>query len=477
MKSNAKVGLIIFLGMLTFVGVYWFLGGLRLTRSAYRVYGVYTNVLRLNKGAEVRMSGVSIGVVSASGLDKRSRARVDMLIWKDIRIPKDSVARVTTGGLIGDTYVEIVPGRQRAALRDGERIRSVDVPQFDEIMVKVNELLGSLQGATDGVNRLMGDEGAMSSVSGTVAKLDKTLENAAGLMSSLKQLVDQSSPDVRRTMASLASATGESARAISEMRKMVNQDVQPRVASILEQADDGMTELNRSIIAAGEMMSKLNSSADRVDPLLVKMDAIAAQADQMMRNLNQASEGIKDITTDKEMQENLRTTLKNAAVVSGSAREVLNTVTLRLGSKSSVTPEQKAAIPEYGASVVSVWDTHHQKTRFDANYTFAGIGKGFYRIGAFDIGESTKANLQAGQTFDGRFALRYGIYASKVGVGYDRLYGSTSLLSAELYDPNDPHLDVRTSLSIGPPFSVYTGVSDILSKADRGFQIGVRYLK
>jgi len=57
-RPEARVGLVIFVGVLALIIIYWFLGGWRLRARTYTVYVIFRNIQRLSEGAEVRMAGV-----------------------------------------------------------------------------------------------------------------------------------------------------------------------------------------------------------------------------------------------------------------------------------------------------------------------------------------------------------------------------------------------------------------------------------
>ncbi len=74
----------------------------------------------LSKGSEVRISGVKVGTVSELTLDPVSYlATVHMNIQDDVKVPSDSALEVTSGGLLGNLYVAIHPGRSRTMLPPG----------------------------------------------------------------------------------------------------------------------------------------------------------------------------------------------------------------------------------------------------------------------------------------------------------------------------------------------------------------------
>jgi phospholipid/cholesterol/gamma-HCH transport system substrate-binding protein len=90
--------------------------GLRLTASFRSIEGV-------SLGTDVRMAGVKIGSVTGTALDPDSfRATTELTVTASLPIPDDSSAVVASEGLLGGTYIEIVPGGSLAALPDGGEI-------------------------------------------------------------------------------------------------------------------------------------------------------------------------------------------------------------------------------------------------------------------------------------------------------------------------------------------------------------------
>ena len=74
----------------------------------------------LSKGSEVRISGVKVGSVTDLELDPRNYlATVHMNIADDIKVPADSALEVTSGGLLGNLYVAILPGKSKNMLPPG----------------------------------------------------------------------------------------------------------------------------------------------------------------------------------------------------------------------------------------------------------------------------------------------------------------------------------------------------------------------
>ncbi|MCE5198091.1 MAG: MlaD family protein [Armatimonadota bacterium] len=481
LKNEAKVGLIVFIAFLAFVAVYWFLGGFSLTASSYPVYAIFPSAQNLDKGSDVRMAGVKIGVVRSIDLTGRNRARVNMLIWKENKIPVDSLAEITTAGFIGDNYVDILPGRSHKYVQSDGRIETRQVVQFDELMEQTGLLLSQLQVTAGNINKILGDKEMQSTLRETIKALKKSTESSAQLIESARALLNQSAPQVQETFANLAVASEEAARVSKELDDMMTTDARPNIKALLGEARETMANLNIAIKQAGGLVSSFEGNSASISQALNRANEAAEQAVQMLTNLNEASSGIKDLATDKDLQQNLKATLCNAAQASEQANQLLTGLNKRFGGtgeNGGPTPQQKAAIPQYGITADGLWDTGDGNYRFDANYTFAGRDDSFYRLGLRDIGEETRLNLQGGLVFTQHDAFRYGMYASRLGVGYDRsLLGRKMLISADLFRPNDPNLELRGVLGVSNHFGVYTGVSDLFDPDGRNVLLGVRYSK
>jgi phospholipid/cholesterol/gamma-HCH transport system substrate-binding protein len=95
-----------------------------LHRGGYTLQAHFNSISGLRVGSTVEISGVIVGTVTNIHLDEEHfyQARVSMRIHEGVRIPVDSAAAVKTSGLIGDKYIQIIPGADTAFLADGGRI-------------------------------------------------------------------------------------------------------------------------------------------------------------------------------------------------------------------------------------------------------------------------------------------------------------------------------------------------------------------
>ncbi|MCE5315286.1 MAG: MlaD family protein [Armatimonadota bacterium] len=475
LRNEAKVGLIVFASLVLLVGVYWFLGGFSLRASTYPIYGIFANAQKLEKGADVRMAGVKIGVVSDVVLTSDSNARVNMLIWNGTCIPMDSAARITTGAFVGDFYVEIVPGRESKCVKPDQMVKSAQIVQFDQLMAEAGDLLVELKTTAKGINKVLSNKEMLASVTDTIKAIKTSAESASTLINTAQGLMERSSPEIERTFANLADASGRAVGMCSEIQNMLAHDVRPNVKPLLGKTNQAMDDLIALLDEATTLVSSLGENSGSVKEMLQRANGAALQAEEMLANLNSASASVKGLATDPEFLCNIKATARNAADASGKASLLMDKLNKKLGG-SGPTPLQKSEIPQYGVSGDGLWNTAKGKYRFDANYTFALSEPMFARAGLYSIGESTKVNLQAGNTLGQSGAARYGLYASRLGVGYDyRLFNRRVLISTDLFRPDEPQLEMRGIFGIGDNMGLYAGVQDLLHKDDRDLMLGIAY--
>ena len=69
-------------------------------------------------------------------------------------------------------------------------------------------------------------------------------------------------------------------------------------------------------------------------------------------------------------------------------------------------------------------------------------------FGLYDLGQEARLNLQAGNQLTDSLTARYGLYASKLGVGLDYYPSASTQLRADLWDTRRPRLDLRSSFKV-----------------------------
>ncbi|MBU0986765.1 MAG: outer membrane lipid asymmetry maintenance protein MlaD [Proteobacteria bacterium] len=93
----------------------------------YSVSARFQSVSGLIAGAHIELAGVHVGKVDSITLDPKTQAAVVKLkIQKTVVLSDDVIASIKTSGLIGDKYLQILPGSSDRILKPGEMITETE---------------------------------------------------------------------------------------------------------------------------------------------------------------------------------------------------------------------------------------------------------------------------------------------------------------------------------------------------------------
>jgi len=97
--------------------------------TTYALDAWFPSIDGLQTGGDVRISGVKVGEVTSISIDPRTyRTLVRLNLSSKIAVPSDSVASVSTEGLLGSQYLELLPGVSDDMLKPGARIYDTKAP-------------------------------------------------------------------------------------------------------------------------------------------------------------------------------------------------------------------------------------------------------------------------------------------------------------------------------------------------------------
>jgi phospholipid/cholesterol/gamma-HCH transport system substrate-binding protein len=104
--------------------------------NGYLVTAVFPSIAGLKNGALVEIAGVQIGRVKQITLDNY-KAKVVLSVNGTVQLQDDSIARIKTKGLLGEKYIDIVPGGSDVILKTGDKIRETQPPvDIEELISK-----------------------------------------------------------------------------------------------------------------------------------------------------------------------------------------------------------------------------------------------------------------------------------------------------------------------------------------------------
>lgn len=97
--------------------------GLSRSGDSYSLTASFRSLEGVSVGTDVRLAGVKIGTVTQMALNPESyRADTVFSVAKNIEIPDDSAVVVSSEGLLGGNFVEIMPGGSLFYFEAGDEI-------------------------------------------------------------------------------------------------------------------------------------------------------------------------------------------------------------------------------------------------------------------------------------------------------------------------------------------------------------------
>ena len=91
--------------------------------SSYHLSARFPNATGISVGSDVRVSGMKVGSVTAQKLDPATyQAVVTLAVDSAVKLPLDSSAAITSEGLLGGSFIALVPGGDPEMLAAGDEI-------------------------------------------------------------------------------------------------------------------------------------------------------------------------------------------------------------------------------------------------------------------------------------------------------------------------------------------------------------------
>ena len=194
-----KVGIFVFLGLVVLTWFVLWIGDFKLMKVGYHINVRYGFANGIKIGAPVRIAGVEKGEVKEIKLthDEQGKPRIIVKAWLDgdAQVPADSRAWVNTLGLLGEKYLEIIPGvKYDKLLKEEDLIVGEDPTSVQEVTdlakdvtIQAKETLGSMQETLKTLNSVLGD---MHEGKGSIGKFftdDKLYSNVEEMTADLKK--------------------------------------------------------------------------------------------------------------------------------------------------------------------------------------------------------------------------------------------------------------------------------------------------
>jgi len=230
------------------------------TKSSYDITVIFPNVSGIVRDASVLYAGIPVGRVKDIRLKEEETLTVHLTlaIFEGVVIRRDARIVVNTSGLLGDRYVDILPGSSTSEpLRPGDTITGAPSVDLTEAIRQVVDVLKAAASAIQRVDKAIQridetvfSQGTLDHVSGALANIDAASTNAVGLIASLRDVVSENRTNITAALTNFERASQNLTTTTKRLDELVlsNQD------------------------EVGLVLSNLVASTERVEAVLSKME-------------------------------------------------------------------------------------------------------------------------------------------------------------------------------------------------------------
>ena len=162
-----KVGIFVFLGLIILTIFILSIGGMKTWASGYQANFTFHFGNGIRVGAPVRFAGIDSGEVKRINFifvpeEQKTKVEVVCRIKRNVMIPLDSTIWVNTLGLLGEKYIEIMPGSDyQHCLGKNESMVGVDPLAMHELVRLANDIAHNLDQSIVRINTKEGTVGKL----------------------------------------------------------------------------------------------------------------------------------------------------------------------------------------------------------------------------------------------------------------------------------------------------------------------------
>jgi len=294
-SAEAKVGLfvlaaLIILGYMSFrVGEHGF--GLK---KGYPVNVVFDNATGLAKDASVQIAGVEVGRVEKISL-MNGKAMVTMRMLPSVKLEKDVEAKIKSYGILGDKYIDIVPGTKGEAyiVAGGDITRTEQQADIDKLLRELGYIASDVMKVTSSLKDVVGSEKGEAS-------LKAIIENTRSITENLNRVVTQNDEKLNLMITNLGEASAEMRKTFAALNSVVERiDSGEGTIGQLVENKDVFDNLNQTLASIRGITGKINQGEGTIGRLINDEDTVD-NLNAGLKSIDKSMEGIERYVSKAE---------------------------------------------------------------------------------------------------------------------------------------------------------------------------------
>ena len=163
-KLELKVGIFVFIGLVILTAFILSMKDFKSMTAGYELNFIFNFANGVKIGAPVRFAGVDVGEIKEISFvttadDPKPKVRIVGSVKKEIKVPVDSTVWVNTLGLLGEKYIEIMPGKDSSnILLAKQALVGVDPIPMQEVSVLAKDIATHLD---ESIKKIINKEGTI----------------------------------------------------------------------------------------------------------------------------------------------------------------------------------------------------------------------------------------------------------------------------------------------------------------------------
>lgn len=294
-SNELKVGVTGLITVLVFIWLYNFLKGKDYFSKTAKYYVIYDKIGGLAESSPVEVNGYKVGVVqSIKFTDPLSgKLLVVLTVDKGIKLPKNTIAEITTATLVAGMKVQFIYGVGPDTYSNGDTIpgrlaESIILKLENELIPlkdKVMSLIISLDSVASALDEIL-DPQFRNNIRNSVASLSNTAKNLNEIVNSREETIKETLSSINEFTKMLADNSSRLNNTISNLESLsdtINADdlyaTANNLKNILEKASVLVEGLSQGKGTTGKLMTD--------DSLYVSLNNALGSLDLLLKDLKE----------------------------------------------------------------------------------------------------------------------------------------------------------------------------------------------
>lgn len=329
MKNELKIGLVFGIGLFIFGFLTITIGKINLIQKGYTFTIRFNYVSGLEIGADVMVSGMSAGYVKEMSF-KNNKVYVKVWIKREIDIPLDSMVTVNTLGLLGEKYVEIIPGKSQSFVQNGDCLVGIDPVNVSEILERSEAVVYKMERTVTILDKLMGEKEMLANLENSLKNLAKITKDSSEIISTHKGEIIKIIQNVSIASKALSEITKENKESIrscivefkeaaSSLQKTTKAIDKEALSNAIQQFNKAAAGLNKMTegVKGNEIknaIAEFNSAASGLNEILKKNEkSITEGGASFSKAMNDFGKVMKEIERGSQSITEISGSLSKAA--------------------------------------------------------------------------------------------------------------------------------------------------------------------